>query len=154
MLEQFSQFCEYAEKEDMGAVKPNQVEVSYINDLAAGDGWDSFGELEKAINVWRGEFSDGFLPEPEEARCAMSFVIHDGAEKAIGRLHVSVEPRVRMDDGQRILRLSLTARGAPIGASIDGVKAFLEIGHEWVVKGFASVTTPAMHKVWERTNDR
>ncbi len=90
----------------------------------------------------------------EEARFALTFVIPGDGTAPVGRLHVTAEPRYRLPDMMPILRLSLTARGAPRGGGIDGVRAFFEVGHEWIVRGFTSLTTPAMHRIWERTSDR
>ena len=39
----------------------------------------------------------------------------------------------------------LTARGQA-GESFE----FLDLGRKWIVKSFAALTTPQMHRVWKR----
>ena len=41
--------------------------------------------------------------------------------------------------------------GSP-GEDIEGAFLFLDIGREWIVRGFTSLTTKDMHKVWRRKN--
>lgn len=148
------QLVDFVDTKGMGAVEPNQCEVTYVNDILAGEGWDDFGDLGNVVTVWQPSFSDDFLANPEEARFATSFLIPGESEQPVGRLHVSMEPKYRLPDMRKMLRLSLTARGAPVGEGIDGVTAFLDVGHVWIVKGFASITTERMHKIWRRTRDR
>jgi hypothetical protein len=120
----------------------------------AGEGWSDFGDVGEVVTVWRSSFSDDFLTKPEEARFATSFLIPGEDQRPTGRLHVSIEPKYRLPDMSKILRLGLTARGAPMGDGLDGVTAFLDVGHAWIVKGFASITTARMHEMWRRTRDR
>jgi hypothetical protein len=47
--------------------------------------------------------------------------------------------------------LTLTARGAPIGAGVAGALEFLDLGRRWIVRGFADLTTERMHIAWRRT---
>jgi len=44
----------------------------------------------------------------------------------------------------------LTVRGAPQTQDSNGVFGLLDKGHEAIVRGFTSITTAEMHKVWER----
>jgi hypothetical protein len=46
--------------------------------------------------------------------------------------------------------LTLTARGRPGSDGIPGVLQFLDVGREWIVRGFTSITTATMHKIWGR----
>jgi hypothetical protein len=68
-----------------------------------------------------------------------------------GRLHVNLQPVVRLDDRRPVLQLSLTARGTPESSRIEDILAWFDLGHEWVVSGFADFTKAALHDLWERT---
>ena len=96
------------------------------------------------------EIDTGLWPEAKKLYKDMLF---DEDDKPIGRLHVALESGYRNSDEEPIFILNLTARGAPRGDGIDGVLGFLDVGREWVVRGFASVTTPTMHKEWGRKDD-
>lgn len=136
--------------EKLGALAVNQCEVTYVNHVEPAGVWDRHGQLEKVFSMWSGLVNASFLPNPEDAGLRMRFVIPDGNGKPLGRLHVVVHPAWKKTDNSPILALNLTARGAPIGEGIEGAFAFFELGRRWIVKGFADLTTPEMHRVWER----
>lgn len=77
----------------------------------------------------------------------------DGGEP-FGRLQVSAQPRRRLVDDSPIIQLELTARGIPLGEDLDGVLRCFEFGHALIVRGFAAITTPEMHRIWERTDGK
>ena len=112
--------------------------------------WEKHGQLDEVMTVVSSDYSDAFLPKPEDIRFAARYVIPGEDGNPIGRLHTSVEPAYRSADSKPIFVLQLTARGRPVGEGIEGIFRFLDIGHEWIVRGFTSITTPRMHKIWER----
>jgi len=123
--------------------------VTYVNVITAGEGWQDHGELDKVLTVFTSKYSDDWLDKPEEATVNLQFVLSEDNEP-VGRLHVVANPVYHVPTNQSAIRLTLTARGKPKGEGIDGVMQFLDRGHEEIVRGFTSITTPAMHKVWER----
>lgn len=146
-------FDKFITRERIGKFVPNQCEVTYVNHIAGGKGWQVHGDLDKVITVFQRSFSDEFLEVPEDTGLRLRFLIPDDDGKPIGRLHVRLDSGYRNSDEQPLFILNLTARGAPRGDGIAGVLQFLDLGHEWVVLGFASMTTPTMHKEWGRKDD-
>jgi hypothetical protein len=69
----------------------------------------------------------------------------------LGRLNVSVQPAYVNATREEILSMTLTARGEPLRADTDGVLDFLDMGHNWIVRGFTQLTTPKMHELWGRS---
>ncbi len=147
---ELKRFQAFLQREQLGDLKPNQCEVTYLNSIAADEGWQAHGELGEVITVFQRSFSDDFLNAPEDAGLRLRFLIPDQTGKPIGRLHIAIDPGHRSGDNQPLFIMNLTARGAPCGDGIDGVLGFLDLGREWVVRGFASITTPKMHKLWGR----
>ena len=144
-------FEQFAERNHLGSLTPNQCEVTYVNEIVSGNVWKEHGELDRVLTVFQKSFSDDFLSSPEDAVLRLRFRIHDDDGHPIGRLHASLDSAMRRTDGRVIFVLKLTARGAPRGEGIDGVLSFLDLGRQWVVRGFASLTTPTMHqKEWGR----
>ena len=103
-------------------------------------------EVAKKLTVWTNQFSDGFLHEPDKLTLGFAFPMPDNA----GRLNVNLTPVVLPKDRRQVLRLDLTARGQLKTKDIPGALSAIDLGHEWVVRGFASLTCPEMHQVWER----
>jgi hypothetical protein len=84
------------------------------------------------------------LGDPERAQTALVCVIRND-DRQLGRLHVVAE------GGPGRATITLTARGEPCGAGIEGVRRFFDIGREWIVKGFTALTSSQMHTEWRRT---
>ena len=146
-------FESFVRREKLGELVPTQCEVTYVNHIVAGRGWETHGQLGEVLRLFVPKYGGAFLPEPEDARMAVRYVIPGADGQPLGRLHVTLEPVYRREDSQAMLLMNLTARGRTEGEGLDGVLAFLDVGREWVVRGFAEVTTPQMHKIWGRHDD-
>ncbi|MDP3910678.1 MAG: TIGR04255 family protein [Gemmatimonadales bacterium] len=147
-------FLRFVEEEGIGKVIPTQCEITYVNHLVAGEGWDALGEVECVLAPWSGKYSEPFLPMPEEIRTGIRYLIPGAQNEPIGRLHVDLVPAVDLKTQRRVFVLTLTARGRPTDEGIDGVLRFLDKGREWIVRGFAAITTSNMHRVWGRLDAR
>jgi uncharacterized protein (TIGR04255 family) len=126
-------------------ITPTSCTVTYINHIPA-TAWST--AIEQTLACWTGQFSDSWLRPVEQGRLQLSFAYPD----APGRLHVTASSVVERETKQLMLQLELTARVMLATDSGDQASArlALETGHEWVVRGFASMTTPEMHKLWRR----
>lgn len=139
-------FEEFLHEEDLGAIHPNQCEVTYVNVVPGKDA----PKLADLLTVLSCDDQRGFLPDPETEQVVLRFVMGSDQEQPIGRLHVVTEPRVKLPSGEPVHRLTLTARGAPLGEGIEGVLGFFDAGREWIVRAFAELTTVRMHDHWGR----
>jgi uncharacterized protein (TIGR04255 family) len=142
-------FERFLGEEKVGRLIPTQCEVHYVNQIDVGAGWTRHGELGNVVALFSSKGSDTFLPEPEDARMAVRYVFRDAEGAPQGRLHVITEPGYT-PEGSAMIVLRLIARGRPFAAGVDGVLRFFDAGREWIVRGFASVTTAQMHQVWGR----
>ena len=149
--EYFLRFQGFIEAQEVGSILPNQCEVTYVNHVSQDEG-DTNSRSERIFSILSGHHSDSFLPSPEDTLFHVRYVMENVEQVPIGRLHVHAEPRVRIEDQKKIVRLNMTARGAPLSPDIGGALDFFDIGREFVVRAFASITTPEMHQVWGRKN--
>lgn len=146
-LSGFKQFVEWADQNELGEVKPNLCEVTYINQLYADNDEkliDFFGSVFTGL---RWETSDGWLRQPPEiASFNRVFVI----EENNGRLYVEASFAVD-SDGREFILLKITAR---VNLSDDtNLEEGLSLAHLWVVKGFVSLTEERVHKErWKRSH--
>jgi uncharacterized protein (TIGR04255 family) len=137
-----STFFDLVEAAGLGVPEVTQCEVTYVNKIAL----DTVA-VEDVVHVWRGGASNDFLPPDDAAQLAMRYTIA-GDQGPVGRLHVVGA----VDRAKKELGLTLTARGAPSGPTLDDAMAWLDIGRNWVVSGFCSVTTDsAKQDLWRRT---
>ncbi len=151
--EEVSKFEAFIEEEGLGELVVNQCEVTYVNHIERAGEWESHGEIEKLLKNWVPLPAAGFLPAPEDAGLRWRYRI-PGSGGPVGRLHVTVQPSWSAADVRPVWVMNLMARGAPIGAGIDGAFEFFDLGRVWVVRGFADLTTDSMQRCWERADAR
>ena len=139
-------FAKFVTEELNASLVPTQCEVTYVNIVEATDP----SRIDRILSCISGKHSDGYLSEPEGVEVQLRYVLKNETEKPWGRLHVVATPAIRAADNSAVVRLSLTARGNPPSQDLEGAMKALDVGHEAVVRGFASITTPEMHTVWGR----
>ncbi len=124
--------------------QPAICEVQYINRIDEQHGWRSTLDTASLIAPWQGTMSDNFLPSnfPSSQKLIFPFTDRQGELLIHGWI-----PFPQQD----ILMLHLQARGEATAPTIDGALQFMDFAHEWIVRGFTSVTTPEAHKLWGRT---
>jgi hypothetical protein len=102
------------------------------------------------VTVWKNEYSDSYLSTPEDVAFVTRYRMCDPKGAPLGRLHIGFHPAIRVTDKMPIFAMNLTARGEPRPADLKGALNLFDEQHEWIVRGFTSITTPRMHKFWRR----
>ena len=121
----------------------NQCEISYINHipLEAEGRQANAGDWLRFIR-----FNGG---EPEDFSIVFRKTIQASDGRPQGRL--TTEAVLVIDvKGQKIIVLTLTARGAPVEQTSDSALEFLKLGREIIVKSFADIITDSAHAFWDR----
>lgn len=150
-IEDFNDFREFLSAEGFAQPSVVQCELTYLNPLPATPHyWETHGDIERFFALWGGQTTEGFLPAPEDAQIAVRYVVPDDRGMPIGRLYVTLQPAVR-EDGAEVYLLNLTVRGRPGYGGNEGVLSFFDVAHEWIVRGFTTLTTKPMHQLWGRT---
>jgi len=144
--QQLSQVEEFLRDEGIGQLEPISWSVTYINHVDY-EGFHKVGPaVARTLTFWANRSSDNWLPEPDKVALDFTFPIPDNA----GRLNVNLTTAVVLSDKRHVLRLDLTARGQLKTKDVPSALAGIDLGHEWIVRGFASLTRPEMHRIWER----
>ncbi|MEZ6146964.1 MAG: TIGR04255 family protein [Planctomycetaceae bacterium] len=145
---QFIRFWEsfetFLQEESLALPAVVQCEVTYVNIMPKGSGWDSVGDWGNMFNVLKKHPEHAFLPEPESGNFGFSYQLPD----KLGRLRVTVNHAFRKNDGSEAVQLQLTARGRPKGSATQDVVDWLDVGRDWGVRGFDDMTTPESHELW------
>jgi uncharacterized protein (TIGR04255 family) len=142
-------FEEFLISEDLGPLRFNQSEISYINTIDLPDNADPHGAIEQIVSIWKK--TDSAERDLEDVLFRARYLVKkDGVAHA--RLHVSLTPAVRTTTMAHVVQLDLTFRGKPDGD--DRVSAFvlLDEGRAAIVKAFTELTTPDMHTHWGRND--
>lgn len=120
----------------------NQCEISYINHITEGT-------LETIkLSEWL-SFVNFSNKSPSTLNLVFRETIFDELKQPCARLICEVGEAIRQD-GQRVLSLSLTVRGAPKKSTIESALEFFTDGRESIVRRFTELTTPHAHRIWGR----
>ncbi len=142
-------YLAFLDAERIPRPQPMQCEITYVNHIERGSGWNTMADLPNVSPLLAGRPSPWFLPDAEVVVVNASYPLPEER----GRLHISLQPGIRNADQVEILQLQLTARGKPKSEETADVLAWLDTGREWVVRGFVDVTSPEMHERWGRRNN-
>lgn len=143
-------------RESIGKLKPDMVEVIYVNSIDTQSLPSPHDSMSKLFAPWSDRYSDSFLTHDthvqnlEHGSFSNQHIIFGEGDTPIGRLYIAAQPTTDKTSKSKAVLLKLTARiildKPTIKAALEGVS----FGHEVIVQAFASVTTKGMHKVWGR----
>lgn len=145
-IREWGRFENFIREQKIGTLTIQQCELTYVNDIPRGEGWETFPESLRLFSPWWGKVSEGFLGEPEMVSVTGSFLLPAGQ----GRLHFATQNLRRAKDQREVVQLRLTARGKPPADEISGILNWMDLGREWIVRGFTDLTSPEAHNIWGR----
>lgn len=131
---------------ELAAPEPSICEVLYLNQLDAHNGWQSVEDMSTLIAPWAGSVSDDFLPKADQAGFFTRFELPDER----GWLVIDSRPG-QLRDNVEVQFLRLVSRGIADPPNLEGILDFMDLAHEWIVRGFTSITTAKAHTIWGRT---
>ncbi|MDB5334268.1 MAG: hypothetical protein JWP03_5419 [Phycisphaerales bacterium] len=146
--ESWERFLEFLKAQELTRPTVRVCEVTYVNHILPGRGWSDFAHLGAVARNWN-DLKTEFLPSPKQVAINIAYQMPAQTDGLTAQL----QPAVRLSDASEIIQLTLTARGVPKSSDAADVVAWLDLGHEWVVKGFADVTAPKMQDVWNGIGD-
>ena len=146
----FRKFERWVSDAGVGPIVPDQCEVTYVNHIVSDDGKSQGQLVPEIFATWTGLQAGALLSAPEDIGFQIRHRIESPSGHPLGRLHIRVEPRVEIATGRQLLRLVLTARGAPPTEDLPGILMFFDLGREYIVRGFTEITSEAAHRAWGR----
>jgi uncharacterized protein (TIGR04255 family) len=139
----FASFQDFLNDIGVGPVAPCQYEMTYVNIIPQGQGWETDDDIGKVFRdfCWRRE-KQRFLPHPDSIDWQSSFPLPNQA----GRLRMHIQSGIRRTDNRRVFRFELTARGIGSNTAPEKMQEWFDLAHEWIVRGFADLTTPQIQR--------
>lgn len=144
----FSTFQEFLNAHQLGLVIPRQYEMTYVNIIPQGEGWETVEDIPKVFPdfSWRSR-KERFLPNPVGINWQTSFPLPERA----GRLRMNIQTARRLNNSRRLFRFEITARGIGTDTSLSAMQGWFDLAHEWIVHGFADYTGMQIQRdVWRR----
>jgi hypothetical protein len=120
--------------------------MTYVNIIHEGAGWQTIEEVSKVFPDFSwGIRKERFLPNPVGINWRTSFPLPNRG----GRLHMDIQTARRLNDNRRLFRFEITARGIGPDISLDAMRSWFDLAHEWIVRGFADYTGLQLQRdVW------
>jgi uncharacterized protein (TIGR04255 family) len=146
----FRMFSQTLSTHGLGQPKFDQCEVSYINHIPASEQVGGFPAAARVFRQLQDVREADSLPPLEDIGVRARYVLRDAKEDPIGRLHTLMQP-VRINGPEdRVFLFTLLVRGRPAEPTLDSALEFCDLGRVTIVRAFAALTTPEMHKLWGR----
>lgn len=146
LVEAWGRLLSLTDRLDLASPTPSICEVLYINRPQTGVGGGSSDTMSTIVAPWSGSMGDEFLPAPSGAGFYARFELPDE------RGWLTVEGQSGQSaDGRQITGLNLISRGRALSPDLDGALEFMDLAHEWIVRGFTCITTAEAHEHWGRT---
>jgi uncharacterized protein (TIGR04255 family) len=149
-LSDLQDFANFVSENSIGDIVPNQCEVTYSNLIVSGECWETHADIGEVFTAWSREYARTSRYELEDARFSIRHLIKAPDGDFLGRLYITTEPTFIDIEGTPGFRLDLVARGRPLSSDLEGIMGFLDLGREHIVRAFADVTRPDLHRVWGR----
>ncbi|MDP2645948.1 MAG: TIGR04255 family protein [Desulfobacterales bacterium] len=143
-------FQKFLNQEKLGSLYPTECELTYINDISKGEGWETISDIPDILPdiSWRSKKSR-FLPEPLHIGWQALFALPEDK----GRLHVKLDQVAHKIDKRPILRIEISAKGLGADRSQKAIWDWFEIAHKWIVCGFTDLTSSKIQNaIWERSD--
>lgn len=126
-------------------------ELTYVNELESPASTTGHPPLDAILRVAQPLKGAEFLPPADSSEWTGRWTIRDGGEEPAGRLTAAAQPASRQWDQRPIYLLTMTGILPREVAGTDAVFKQFDLAHEWIVRGFADLTTKDMHDRWGRT---
>ena len=123
------------------AMKINQAEVSYINNIPI----DNYSDISDWFSFWNDNQLkiDGLSTNFIE-------VINDVDNQPFARLTHELSSVISAEDGKKAFQFALSFRGKPDGEDVESGMKFIREGRKKIVVRFCEATTKEAQKKWEK----
>lgn len=146
-LVEFAAFSEFCLEHDLDKPSPELCEVTYINHIEPEDGETVMELFGKVFTGLRWEFAGASLGAPENATLNRVFVIPGSAGRLYAQAGLAYHGRTRRE----LIRFELTARVNHPSQKRQDLPSSMQLAHNAVVNGFASMTNPDIQSSrWRR----
>ena len=138
----YRRFGKVIKNMQIGEVTPLQYELTYIDQLRHGDGWDTLDDLGEVYNM--------FVDSPWAGAESVDFRASFPVAELHGRLHVAIGNRVKLPEELQTLQTNFTVLGFPEGMD-DAVIAWFKSARNQICEKFTGMFTENIQTlIWER----
>ncbi len=136
-------FSDFLNERKLGKPLIKAAELTYVNLIEKGSCWSEIKDVPKLFTFCNNQEVWKFLPDPEMFTCDLRFRIPENK----ARLTANLVPVLQTANGNLAFRFTLSVQGS---VNEEGIIDWFRIAREWIVKGFADLTTDFAHTFWKR----
>ena len=142
-LQVWGRFSNFVTITALGNVRPQRYELTYVNHIEPrGD--DFARSLESRVKLFQwSDVKAKFLTAPTAVNTVWTFSLPD--QRGVGQANLSQATRA---DGRSVLVLGMSC-GGPASPRYS-LNDWFATAHEWIVRGFADLTTDSAQTDWGR----
>ena len=140
-------FTKSLKNQGIGEITPLQYELSYINQIRQGNGWNTLSDVGKIYQIFvDSQQSNSFWSRGESVILQTSFPIAN----LHGRLYLVISNRVKIPEQKQTLQTDFTVRGFSQKGK-EAMISWFKAAHDEILEKFASMFTDDIQtRVWER----
>jgi uncharacterized protein (TIGR04255 family) len=139
----FEDFQAYLLERTVGAIKPLQYRLTYVNHIPKSEGWATPDDVRRFLPDFFSQWpTHSFVSKPN------AFSLQFSSEMRPGRLDVSVKNGATREDPEEVFvfELSVTSLVEPKEAS--AMKLWFDSAREVIVRSFKDLTSKEAHQKW------
>ncbi len=145
-LLRWDEFVEFLKGQGLEKPKIRLCELTYVNHIPKDSCWSEPSDIPGIFNFLDEDTAFGSLPSATDLVCRLRYDLPNSQDQ----LHVSLVQAIRAQDEKEILRFDLTVRGPIEHAEKGEVTQWFDKAREWIVNGFADLTSKDAHNYWRR----
>lgn len=141
----YQAWSEFVRTELGREIAPTVFELSYVNVIPKGTGWNTFAEFSHVIPDLDFMGGERFLPMPDKMAWQATFTMPEQQ----GSLNVRVGPGLRVTDNTDVLRWELSATAD--AKNVNDASVWFDLAHRWIVLAFADLASEDLQvQTWQR----
>jgi len=142
-------FESFISDRELGEIKNNQLELTYINHITSSNGWTPDAPLEEIFPSFRASSSqNNFLPKIDSVNWTNTYVLPNQE----GRLYATIRTVWHKKySNEPIIQFQLLVRGIGEDCSPEGIRSWFDQAHDWIVLSFGELTSEQVQcRNWEK----
>ena len=144
----FCQFKSFLADRSIDPVKVKSYELSYIDHILHGEGWDKIADIGKIFpNLSWHDDNPEFLKDPKGFSTNVLFLLPGET----GNLSIKFGSGMRVPDNREIILLEMTARSKPGLVTDEGMSDWFVAAHDFIVRSFRELCSEEIQTTfWKR----
>ncbi len=141
-IKEWERFVAFTKAEKMSSPSVAQCEITYVNELPQGQGWETLDDVGGLFRSWG--FGVEGHPAPETIGMQVNYLVDKTT-----RLRVEIKHMVNSSDLSESLQVILRTRGRPAGNSSSEITQWMQKARDYANNAFRAIMSESIKKKWK-----